>query len=136
MKPMWKIGWPIWLFIKALRFVRQIPDCTNPSGISMVLFSFNQNVKIRFVQEFVSIWIKFIPRYWIPPNSTVYTAELHGIQYCGKNFDQNWHKPYFSILIKWKQYRGNSGWMGTFWNLMHELLWPYLEIMNTRSMVR
>ena len=42
----------------------------------------------------------------------------------GKNFDQNWHKllgkRYFFILIKWKQYRGNSGRMGTVGNLTHE----------------
>ncbi len=33
----------------------QIPDCSHPSRISMVLFSFYQNEKIRFAQQFVSI---------------------------------------------------------------------------------
>ncbi len=65
--------------------------------------------------------------YWIPWNSTVFnTTEFHGIQYLGKIFGKNWHKllhkPYFFILMKWKQYRANSGQLATIWNLTPE---PY-----------
>ena len=55
---------------------------------------------------------------------------LNGIQRYSipwKKCDQNWHqlmgKPHFFILIKRKQYRGNSGRMGTVWNLTHEPYW-------------
>ena len=91
--------------------MHQIPDCTHLSGISMVLFSFHQIEK---------------------NNVCLIICVFHGIEYCGiwrysyrgKNFGQNWHKllgrPYFFILMKWKQYCRNSRWMGTVCNLTHE----------------
>ncbi len=58
-----------------IRFVRQIPDCTHLSRISMVLFSFHQNEKIRFLPKiFCQFWTKFFPWYWIPWNSLVFNT--------------------------------------------------------------
>ena len=43
----------------------------------------------------------------------------------GKNFDKNWHKllgkPYFFILMKWKQYHGKSGIWPVSWIIIPNL---------------
>ena len=60
-----------------VRSVHQIPDCTNSSRISRVLFSFHQNEKIRFAKEFLSILIEIF-------SMVLNTTEFHGVQYHGK----------------------------------------------------
>ncbi len=42
--------------VKQGRFMRQIPDCTHPSGTSMVLFSFHQNEKTIFAHTQKNKW--------------------------------------------------------------------------------
>ncbi len=89
---------PLWGSLFLIRFMRQIPDC--PPGISIhgiVLISSKWKNKVCII-----ICMNFEQFY----STVLNTIEFHGIQYHGKNFNQNWHKL-LGKLMKWKQYRTN-----------------------------